>query len=112
MIKCKFCSQMTDYNKPICENCGLLLNVDLNDQKSSFFTKILYKKIISDAEWLKFFLILLIPLFNIYIVFKYGYFIKNESNITNFCKALVKFVIFMLVCVVLIRVQNEIFNFF
>lgn len=109
MTECEKCKTINIDGSSRCENCGYLINIPVNRHKEvGLFERVQNSGLISEGDWSSFLLLLLIPFFNVYLVIRFGFFSKNESNIRNFCRALTGVVL----GVILARFIIELFKIF
>lgn len=89
MIVCEKCRYTNPTDSSRCISCGYLLNIPVKEHRGhGLLQRLQTNKLISESDWASFLIMLLIPLYNVYIVIRLGYFSKEESNIRNFCRAL------------------------
>lgn len=94
MLECQNCFKSVNINSTTCDHCGYHLPKNkksvpkYDESKNRIFNLPVDKSIVTTKEWLLLFLILCIPFINLFIIYKYGFREKQESNIKYFLRAI------------------------
>lgn len=90
MIECEKCRYTNSDSASRCISCGYLINIPINRHRTmGLLERMQNSRFISKDDWTSFLLQLLIPIYNVYLIIRLGFFTKEESSIKNFCRALV-----------------------
>ncbi len=95
MFECPNCFKEVKENYNTCNYCSYHLpkNKKLRtkplDLRESKGTKVFNKDIVSTKDWLFLFLLLCIPVLNLFLLYSYGIKDKVESSKRNFCRAII-----------------------
>ncbi len=113
MLECEKCKYPNNDDASKCINCGLLINISIHDQpKKGLFQRLNNNSsMITEKEWTILLGLLLIPLFNLYIIIKYGYIDKNESTLRNFLRSVATVFVGIITFLFVSKIMESFFNY-
>ncbi len=112
MLECEKCRYPNNDDASKCINCGLLINISIHDQpKKGLFERLNNSRMITEKDWTNLLFLMLIPLFNLYIIIRYGYINKNESTIRNFLRSVATVFVGIITFLFVSKFMESFFNY-